>query len=760
MKFFSDTTNGVRSGNIIESVVRMAKWLGMAIVAEGVEKLEQADFLKSIGCYYIQGYLYAKPMSTEDYEKILETNLHEKKLSRLKTVSTLDNGQFWNPESLETLIFNSYVGGACIFEQYKGRLELLRVNDQYLLELENILSQDILTENVNLTMMNPVNYMDNDNLFLLYETINEAVSTREETFCELQITNNMQETEYIRYAVRLIATTRERNLIYCIVFNMTEQRMAEKKLVEAEQKEVESTQRLKVIMDNVNGGVSAIMVHDNGTSQFIFNNDGYFDLYGYTKAQAMEENLDVMQLILPEDYDMVMAKIRQLKKDRKPVLIDYRVRRRDGRVALLRANSSIMHMTGYGSEVITSVVMDITEKKSLEEQLKAIVTNINGGVTVTVIHDGKAEFVIVNDQYFRMLGYDTKEQYELENPSKFDCIYPEDKERIMKQFTTSDGGKKQYTMEYRIVRKDGEIRHILNNISVIKLFGIDELVHLSVANDITDLRKAQRSERILMEQLQTIMENVHGGITAVKLHEDGSIETVFANDGFYQLYGYTKEQYEQEKLDLISLILLEDRKKTMKTVARIMKNRSSETHEYRCQKKDGSIMWTQTTNTVVSLEGVEDTILLAVSTDVTELHHLREKEAEAADKLNTIVNSVDNGITAVVFHGDRTEFIMANDKFYEIHGLIKKESDKLLEQSFNLVHVEDRDRVRKFAQVAINKEEASAIEYRITRPDGKIVWVKATISSTHISGIENPVQVTIYADITERVEGEKKQIEL
>lgn len=36
MKFFENTTNSQRSGNIIESVVRMAKWLGMAVIAEGV----------------------------------------------------------------------------------------------------------------------------------------------------------------------------------------------------------------------------------------------------------------------------------------------------------------------------------------------------------------------------------------------------------------------------------------------------------------------------------------------------------------------------------------------------------------------------------------------------------------------------------------------------------------------------------------------------------------------------------------------------
>lgn len=78
IRFFESTDNSRRAGKIIESVVRMAKWLGIAVIAEGVEEKAQADYLKSIGCYYIQGYYYAKPMPAVEYEKLFK-NLHEKK---------------------------------------------------------------------------------------------------------------------------------------------------------------------------------------------------------------------------------------------------------------------------------------------------------------------------------------------------------------------------------------------------------------------------------------------------------------------------------------------------------------------------------------------------------------------------------------------------------------------------------------------------------------------------------------------------------
>ena len=232
MKFFSNTENANRSGNIIESVVRMAKWLGMAVIAEGVEELEQADFLKSIGCYYIQGYLYARPMSLADYEKLMVTRSEdgnvEKKLSRLKAISTLDNIEFWNPKSMETLIFNSYVGGACIFEYCKGVTELLRVNEQYIYELGCVL--------VNKTEINEISldlFLDTENKEIFNRVVMKAIQTKREAGCELMLHNSdtgRDMFEYIRCTLRMIATTGERYLFYCVLVNRTKEEEAYEQL--------------------------------------------------------------------------------------------------------------------------------------------------------------------------------------------------------------------------------------------------------------------------------------------------------------------------------------------------------------------------------------------------------------------------------------------------------------------------------------------------------------------------------------------------
>ncbi|MGN0319193.1 MAG: EAL domain-containing protein [Lachnospira sp.] len=68
MKFLGDTENIVRSRTILKSIVDLSKKLDMRTVAEGVETDEQFEFLKNVGCDIYQGYYFAKPMSTHDFE--------------------------------------------------------------------------------------------------------------------------------------------------------------------------------------------------------------------------------------------------------------------------------------------------------------------------------------------------------------------------------------------------------------------------------------------------------------------------------------------------------------------------------------------------------------------------------------------------------------------------------------------------------------------------------------------------------------------
>ena len=64
--FFLDDSQ--RAHDVVESIVELARKLGIETVAEGIEAPEQVDFLRSIGCDLVQGYVYARPMPAEELE--------------------------------------------------------------------------------------------------------------------------------------------------------------------------------------------------------------------------------------------------------------------------------------------------------------------------------------------------------------------------------------------------------------------------------------------------------------------------------------------------------------------------------------------------------------------------------------------------------------------------------------------------------------------------------------------------------------------
>jgi len=71
LKIPRELIGGIRSGDerlkaVLETVVGIAKNLGLLIVAEGIEEEAEADHLRALGCEYGQGYLYGRAMTLEE----------------------------------------------------------------------------------------------------------------------------------------------------------------------------------------------------------------------------------------------------------------------------------------------------------------------------------------------------------------------------------------------------------------------------------------------------------------------------------------------------------------------------------------------------------------------------------------------------------------------------------------------------------------------------------------------------------------------
>lgn len=93
-RFLVDNSKNEEGQTILRYLIAMAKELDLTVVTEGVETLEQVNFLTEIGCDIAQGYYFSKPVSLRDFDTL------NKKISRLgfrpteyyPTFTDIDNG--------------------------------------------------------------------------------------------------------------------------------------------------------------------------------------------------------------------------------------------------------------------------------------------------------------------------------------------------------------------------------------------------------------------------------------------------------------------------------------------------------------------------------------------------------------------------------------------------------------------------------------------------------------------------------------------
>lgn len=67
--FLQDFIGSDRGQKIVEHTIKMAREIGLDLIAEGVETKEQAVFLSDCGCDTAQGFYYAKPMDLKEFDE-------------------------------------------------------------------------------------------------------------------------------------------------------------------------------------------------------------------------------------------------------------------------------------------------------------------------------------------------------------------------------------------------------------------------------------------------------------------------------------------------------------------------------------------------------------------------------------------------------------------------------------------------------------------------------------------------------------------
>jgi|GEM_PF-5487686 len=225
IRFLQQSGNNSRGGSILASVIRMARWLKLPIIAEGVETQRQADYLKNLGCVFMQGYYFARPMPAGEFEQVLAVQ-RTGRIDPYRHTHLEGMADFWDASSKTALLFNSLAGGAAILEYRENTLEAVCTNDSFYQTMGTTRGAyaDLQTH--------ILDRFDEPNRVLFVDMLETAIRTGRESECEVRSLPHPGQKDgyWTQNRARLLAESGGSYLFFVAVQDITERKLTELRL--------------------------------------------------------------------------------------------------------------------------------------------------------------------------------------------------------------------------------------------------------------------------------------------------------------------------------------------------------------------------------------------------------------------------------------------------------------------------------------------------------------------------------------------------
>ena len=164
----SDYERGIR---IIESVVNMAKVMSLPIIVEGVETKQQCEFLMELGCRYVQGYYFYKPLTRDEFEKVVSKPDALDDLGFVaKPNEQLRIREFLDKNIYSDTMLNNIIGAVAFYSWDGKHVDIVRYNQQFYQAVD---VPDFAERLVNIELFSP-----EEDRPVLFAALQEAMDNR------------------------------------------------------------------------------------------------------------------------------------------------------------------------------------------------------------------------------------------------------------------------------------------------------------------------------------------------------------------------------------------------------------------------------------------------------------------------------------------------------------------------------------------------------------------------------------------------------
>ena len=333
-----------RAETIISSVIRMAKWLNIPVIAEGVDRAEQVEFLKSVGCDYIQGFYYSKPLPAADYEKLISDQEEQPVPENGASVNDL----LWGKSGGLLAYIDSIDQPATIYESFPdGTVVMVCSNKAF--------SQKYGYDSSVYGKLNVMNCIDSECKEKFTSSVNKAIESKDRAECVLSMHEINGKKHWFKTHLRFISETGVSSVLIAYFTDVTDMVLTDKRINEYKnyiQDEIDRKHKILIVSNNSDARCQLEEILSQENTVFT--------------AETIQEG---KKLLLNEDIDLIYFDIQLISKDDEfPLDID---ERRLPVIAITQAHGVLKGMTKLKNRV-----SDFVMKPYIDELVRLRTTNL------------------------------------------------------------------------------------------------------------------------------------------------------------------------------------------------------------------------------------------------------------------------------------------------------------------------------------------------------------------------------------------------
>ncbi len=358
----------------------------------------------------------------------------------------------------------------------------------------------------------------------------------------------------------------------------------------------------------------------------------------------------------------------------------------------------------YGNEYYCVAARDVSDRKRSEKALRESEANLSRAQSIA--HIGSFDWDLVSDdiywsdETYRIFGY-VRGELKPTNEAFLNLIHPDDRELVARSMEDAfNKTTTPYTIDYRIIRRDGSERFIRSNAEIHRDSSGKPIRMIGTSHDITERKRAEET----LEKYRLFSENARD--IALFVRRDGRI--LEANKAAVDIYGYTYDE-------LLSLSVYDLRADDPGHYVDDQMNTAFDKgilFEALHRRKDGSTFPVEVNSQGRVINGQK--VLLSVVRDITERKHVEVALKKSEANLKNAQRITHMGNYTLDLKNDRA---ICSEEFYRILGLAPREYFSY-RAYLAMVHPDDKELFNKVVQDAIAQGKDFNTDSKIVMPDG------------------------------------------